>query len=278
MICMNKDEYIRKISEAKEYIFSITGIDNFNDYIAIVLGSGLGDLTESISNKINISYKDIPNMPQSTVIGHKNQLVVGSIYGKKVILMSGRFHYYEGYSNEEIAFGIRLFKMLGITKLILTNAAGAVNKAYKTGDIMLISDHINFGNVNPLIGPNLEEFGERFPSISDAYSKEIREKIYNECKAQDLNVHEGVYAFMKGPSYETKAETDMLRILGADSVGMSTVPEVIVAMHAGMKVIGFSCLTNSCNDEYTSHSIVVDAAKEAGDNLKKVLEISLNNM
>ena len=212
--------------------------------IGLILGSGLGSLADSIENPEFYPYEDLPHFPTSTVEGHAGRLIIGMLNGKCVVAMQGRFHYYEGYSLNEVTFPVRVMKLIGVNKLIVTNAAGSVNVNYKPGDLMLITDHINFSGDNPLIGKNLEEFGPRFPDMSNAYNVELRDKVIAISEKLNLDVKTGVYAMMSGPSYESPAEIKMLRILGADAVGMSTVPEVIVANHCGIKTVGISCLTN----------------------------------
>lgn len=211
---------------------------------AIILGSGLGELAEDVKNPIYLNYTDIPGFPSSTAPGHKGRLVIGELEGENVLLMQGRFHFYEGYDMSVVVFPIRTMKLLGIKSLIVTNAAGGVNKEFKPGDLMLISDHLSMFCTNPLIGGNYEDFGPRFNDMSNPYSKEEREKIKKLAKESSLELKEGVYAYMTGPSYETPAEIKALRTMGADAVGMSTVPEVITAVHGGIKVIGISCITN----------------------------------
>ncbi|AWI07060.1 purine-nucleoside phosphorylase [Clostridium drakei] len=229
------------IKEASKYILEKT---KHKPEIALILGSGLGALADEIENAEYYPYSEIPNFPISTVQGHAGRLVVGNLKGKTVIAMQGRFHYYEGYAMQEVTFPIRVMKLLGIEKLIVTNAAGAVNVNYKPGDLMLIKDHINLSGNNPLIGKNLDSFGTRFPDMSEAYNKELREKVKKISEQLNVPLQEGVYACMSGPTYETPAEINMIRVLGGDAVGMSTVPEVIIANHSGIKVIGVSCITN----------------------------------
>src|SRR5690554_4629081 len=216
---------IEKIHEAVNFI---KGKITSTPQIGLILGSGLGELAEEINEEAIIPYTDIPHFPQSTVEGHKGQLVLGELEGKKVIAMQGRFHYYEGYSMEEVTFPVRVMKVLGCESLIVTNACGAMNDQYKPGDFMLIEDHINFTGANPLIGPNLEELGPRFPDMSHAYSPQLRKEASHIINSLDFSVQKGVYAGVSGPTYMSKAELIMLRRLGGDVVGMSTVPEVIV--------------------------------------------------
>lgn len=232
---------IESIKRAAEYIES--KVNNMPTK-AIILGSGLGELAEDVKNPIYLNYTDIPSFPSSTAPGHKGRLVIGELEGENVLLMQGRFHYYEGYSMDVVVFPVRVMKLLGITDLIVTNAAGGVNKSYTPGDLMLISDHLSMFCNNPLIGKNYSDFGPRFNDMSDPYSKASREKIHLLAKESGLELKEGIYAYMSGPSYESPAEIRALRTLGADAVGMSTVPEVITAVHAGIRVIGISCITN----------------------------------
>lgn len=234
-------DLLKKIQSSSQYILERS---KYKPTIGLILGSGLGDLADRIENPEFYPYETIPNFPVSTVEGHKSRLVIGTLKGKTVVAMQGRFHYYEGYSIEEVTFPIRVMKLLGIETLIVTNAAGAVNENFKPGDLMIINDHINLSGTNPLIGKNLDEFGVRFPDMSNPYNRNLIEKVKNVAKEINVDVKEGVYTVMTGPSYETPAEIKMIRTLGGDAVGMSTVPEVIVANHSGLKVIGISCLTN----------------------------------
>ncbi|MBD3109599.1 purine-nucleoside phosphorylase [Bacillus sp. AGMB 02131] len=211
--------------------------------IGLILGSGLGILADEIENAVAIPYSEIPNFPVSTVHGHAGQLVIGQLSGKTVIAMQGRFHHYEGYSMDKVTFPVRVMKLLGVEKLIVTNAAGGVNKGFTPGDLMLITDHINFMS-NPLIGANDERFGPRFPDMSSAYDKEFQQLARKVAADLNIEIQEGVYLGLTGPTYETPAEIRMIRTLGGDAVGMSTVPEVIVANHSSMRVLGISCITN----------------------------------
>ena len=243
--------------------------------IAIVLGSGLGSLADEIENKITISYKDIPNFPVSTVAGHKGELIFGTLENIPIIAMNGRFHYYEGYDLKDVTYPIRIFKLLGVETIILTNAAGGINLNFEKGDLMIIEDQLSFFAESVLRGPNMDEFGERFIDMSDVYTKEyieilkpIMKKITGKCLT-------GVYAYMKGPTYETPAEIRALRTLGADAVGMSTVPEAVVARHSGLKCIGITCITNMAAgimNEKLSHEDVKDTASKVESNLKKVIK------
>ncbi|MBA4537293.1 purine-nucleoside phosphorylase [Bacillus aquiflavi] len=233
--------------------------------IGLILGSGLGVLAEEIKGDTKIPYNQIPGFPVSTVQGHAGQLVFGEINGVTVAAMQGRFHFYEGYSFEKITFPIRVMKELGVEKLLVTNAAGGVNESFTPGDLMLISDHINNMGSNPLIGANDEKLGPRFPDMSEAYCKELRQIAKETAALLNFNVKEGVYFGNTGPSYETPAEVRMIRTLGGDAVGMSTVPEVIVARHANMKVLGISCISNMAAgilDKPLTHKEVIETTEK----------------
>ena len=243
--------------------------------IAIILGSGLGSLASDIENKIVIPYKDIPKFPISTVPGHKGELLFGEINGVSIVAMNGRFHYYEGYDLKEVTYPIRIFKLLGIETLILTNAAGGINLNFEKGDLMIIEDQLSFFAESVLRGLNLDEFGERFIDMSNVYDKDYIEILKPIMKSITGKCHTGVYAYMKGPTYETPSEIRALRVLGADAVGMSTVPEAVVARHSGLKCIGITCITNMAagiNNETLSHEDVKETAKKTEANFKKVVK------
>ncbi|MBO0452626.1 purine-nucleoside phosphorylase [Candidatus Enterococcus murrayae] len=229
----------------------------------LVLGSGLGELAEEIEEAIIIPYQEIPHFPIATVVGHTGQLIYGKLSGRSVLAMQGRFHYYEGYQMERIVYPIRVMKVLGCHSLIVTNAAGGINKDYQPGDLMLITDQVNCMGSNPLIGINIEELGPRFPDMSQAYDMEYQQKMKELAKKLGIPLKEGIYLAFSGPAYETPAEIQMARILGADAVGMSTVPEVIAAKHAGMKVLGISCITNLAAglQQNLNHEEVVDTTQ-----------------
>ena len=232
--------------------------------IGLILGSGLGILADEIENAVAIPYSEIPNFPVSTVHGHAGQLVIGQLSGKTVIAMQGRFHHYEGYSMDKVTFPVRVMKLLGVEKLIVTNAAGGVNKDFTPGDLMLITDHINFMS-NPLIGANDERFGPRFPDMSTAYDKEFQQLARKVAADLNIEIQEGVYLGLTGPTYETPAEIRMVRTLGGDAVGMSTVPEVIVANHSSMRVLGISCITNMAAgilDQPLNHEEVIETTEK----------------
>ncbi|MDM5316031.1 purine-nucleoside phosphorylase [Fictibacillus sp. b24] len=232
--------------------------------IGLILGSGLGILAEEIENPVVIPYSEIPEFPVSTVEGHAGQLVIGELAGKQVVAMQGRFHYYEGYSMEKVTFPVRVMKLIGVETIVVTNAAGGVNKDFEAGDLMLITDHINNFGVNPLIGANDSTFGVRFPDMSEAYTASLQDVARGVAKELNITLKEGVYVGNTGPSYETPAEVRMLRVLGADAVGMSTVPEVIIARHAGLKVLGISCISNMAAgilDQPLTHDEVMETTE-----------------
>nr|WP_091235009.1 purine-nucleoside phosphorylase [Fontibacillus panacisegetis] len=246
------------IQEAADYIRSRGDVA---PKVGLILGSGLGVLADYIEEAIEIDYKDIPHFPTSTVEGHAGELLIGTVKGTPVVLMKGRFHMYEGYDPELTAFPVRVMKELGVTTLLVTNAAGGVNTSYNPGDLMLISDHINLTGRNPLIGHNDPELGPRFPDMSQPYSRSLRELAKEIGGKHNVPLQEGVYAGLLGPSYETPAEIRMLRTIGADAVGMSTVSEVIVARHAGLDVLGISCISNMASgilDQPLSHAEVME--------------------
>ncbi len=232
--------------------------------IGLILGSGLGVLADEIEQPIRLPYTQIPEFPVSTVEGHAGQFVFGKLEGREVVAMQGRFHYYEGYSMEEVTFPVRVMKELGVKTLIVTNAAGGVNESFAPGDLMIIKDHINQMGQNPLIGPNDDELGVRFPDLSSAYSARLRQIAKEEAQQLQLQLKEGVYIGNTGPSYETPAEIRMARKLGGDAVGMSTVPEVIVSRHAGLDVLGISCISNMAAGilpEPLSHEEVIETTE-----------------
>jgi purine-nucleoside phosphorylase len=230
-----------KITESVEFINQKS---NIKPKIAIILGTGLGRLVEDIKEKEIIPYSDIPNFPISTVQGHGGNLVLGKLENKEVVAMQGRFHYYEGYNLKEVTFPVRVMKKLGADVIIISNAAGGMNRFFKRGDLMLITDHINLFGDNPLIGPNDEELGLRFPDMSEAYDRKLVELTLKVALEEKIKLHQGIYVGLTGPTLETPAEYRFLIKIGAGAVGMSTVPEVIVANHMRMKVLGISCITD----------------------------------
>jgi purine-nucleoside phosphorylase len=241
MVEAAKSDLYARVENAARTIRARTSLEA---RVAIVLGSGLGAFAEEFEGAVTIPYKEIPGFVSSTAQGHVGSLVIGKVEDVPVLAMQGRVHFYEGYSLEEVTFPIRTFKLLGIETLILTNAAGGIDVQLSQGALMVISDHINLMGINPLRGTNDDRFGPRFPDMSEVYSRELQELVIEEARALDIIARRGIYAGLAGPSYETPAEIHMLRAFGADAVGMSTVPEAIVARHMGMNVLGISCITN----------------------------------
>ena len=245
--------------------------------IAVVLGSGLGGFADDFEEPVAIPYDEIPGFVRSTAQGHAGKLVIGKIDGIPVLAMQGRLHYYEGYSLEEVTFPVRTFGLLGIKTLVLTNASGGINVQLSQGALMVISDHVNLMGVNPLRGPNDDRFGPRFPDMSAVYSPELQEVVVEEAKAIGIEVRRGIYGALSGPSYETPAEIHLLRNLGADAVGMSTVPEAIVARQMGLEVLGISCITNMAagiSDEPINHEEVM----ATGDRVRETFTELLRNV
>ena len=243
--------------------------------IGIVLGSGLGDFVKEIKVEREVSYEEVPHFPVSTVQGHKGKLIFGTIGDKPVMAMAGRFHFYEGYSAEEVVFPIRVMKFLGVQTLFLSNAAGGVNTSFKVGDLMIIRDHISFATKNPLIGKNDERFGPRFPDMSEPYKKELIQKAKDLAKTLNIDLKEGVYFCVTGPTFETHAEYKLVHVLGGDAVGMSTVQEVIVARHMNMDVFAMSVITDIGireEDNIITHEEVLQAAKEAEPKFAAILK------
>lgn len=239
--------------------------------IGLILGSGLGSYAERIENAVVIPYKDLPDFPVSTVAGHAGQFVIGTCGGKTVIAMQGRVHYYEGYTQRQITMPVRIMKRLGVKTLVLTNAAGGVNENFKPGTLMVIKDHINYSGSNPLIGENIDEDGPRFPDLTTVYDKGLQKALKEAVEKKGIHLEEGVYMMFSGPCYESPAEVRMARIVGADAVGMSTVPEAIVCAHCGIRVLGISCITNLAAgilDQPLNHKEVVEVA----DRVKKTFE------
>ncbi len=261
-----------KALEASEYIKTIiTDIPK----TAVILGSGLSNLANKLENKIVINYEDIPNFPTATVDGHGNSLICGTLNGTPILAFTGRFHFFEGYSMRELSFPVFMLKPLGVENLIVTNSAGGVNTEYKPGSIMIINDFINFVSDNPLRGDIDKRFGERFTDMSEPFSTKLIDIAKSVGKEHDIELNEGVYAYFQGPYYETKAEIRMARIAGADTVGMSTVPETIAANHIGLNVLGFSCVTvMACgiDDVKLSHEEVLEVANEISKKLTIIVE------
>lgn len=243
--------------------------------VAVVLGSGLGAFADELTGAVSMPYTDIPDWPRSTAIGHAGRLIAGKLDGTDVVVMAGRVHLYEGYTPHEVTFGIRVLGLLGVKSLVVTNAAGGIGAHLGRGGLVLISDHINLQGSNPLVGPNDEAFGARFPDMTEAYSKAYRDIAQKVARERGIRLQQGVYAALTGPSYETPAEIRYLRTIGADLVGMSTVPEVIVANHMGMKVLGISVVTNlaaGISGEKLSHKEVLETGEQVRGTLVELLK------
>lgn len=266
------------IEEAVERLKPLCGE---NCKIGLILGSGLGDYAERLENPRYVGYKDIPGFPQSHVPGHKGRFVVGELFGKTVICMQGRVHYYEGYPQSQLALSVRVMKRLGVEKLLLTNAAGGVNLSFSPGDLMLISDHINFSGSNPLIGPNDDSFGTRFPDQGNVYDRDLRKKVKDLAAELGVKLQEGVYMMFSGPTFESSAEIVMARTVGASAVGMSTVPEAIAARHCGIKTVGISLITNMAAgilDQTLTHEEVQEAASAASEKFTRLVDGIVKNV
>jgi len=272
---------IEQMDDAANAIRSRT---EYRPKIALVLGSGLGGLADSVQNADIVSFQDLPHWPLSTVWGHAGRLVIGELENQFVLVMQGRVHFYEGYSMSQVTFPVRVFQRLGIETLVVTNAAGAINPEYNPGDLMLITDNLNLIGMmgfNPLVGPNLDELGVRFPDMSQVYDRTLLELARQSAREKDILLHEGVYVGLSGPSFEGPADLRFLRAVGADAVGMSTVPEVIVARHGGMRVLGISGISNKANldgSTTTSHEEVLEAGKVMAPKLETILRSVLQQL
>ena len=267
-----------KITASAEYLLNRVAL---RPTVALVLGSGLGDYADTLEDSVKIPYAEIPNFPQPTVEGHTGAFVFGKKEGKEVVVAQGRVHYYEGLPMQEITLPVRVLAAIGVKTLVLTNAAGGVNLSYKPGTLMMLSDHINFSGMNPLIGPNLEKFGPRFPDMSDLYTADLRRAIKEKAAAANIPLQEGVYLMYSGPNYETPAEIRAFRTLGADAVGMSTVPEALVAGHSGLQVVGVSCITNMAAGVLPvklNHAEVVETAAKVHDLFHKLVDLILETL
>jgi len=263
------------IDEAKRFI---EGHTEMRPTVGVVLGSGLGAFANALTDRVDIAYHDIPGWPGSTAVGHAGKLIIGRLGDVTVAVMAGRAHLYEGYSPAQVTYGVRVLGSLGVKSMVFTNAAGGINLSLQRGGLVLISDHINLQGCNPLCGPNDDLLGPRFPDMSEAYSRDFREKAKQVAAEQCIPIAEGVYAAMLGPNYETPAEIRYLRIIGADVVGMSTVPEVIVANHMGMKVLGISCVTNMAAgilQQKINHEEVLETGAMVRDTLLRFLKALL---
>ena len=268
---------MKRIDEAAAKVLAVCGKAD----IGVILGSGLGDYAEALEDAVKLPYSEIPGFPRSTVAGHAGMWCCGTLYGKRVVMMQGRFHYYEGYGMKDVTLPVRVMQKIGVKTLIVTNAAGGVNLGYHPGELMVIGDIFSMTAQNPLIGPNLDAFGPRFPDMSCAFDKELRALAHECANEQGFALREGVYAQMAGPTYETPAEIRMLRTLGADAVGMSTVPEVIVARHGGMRVLGISCITNMAAgilDQPLNHAEVTETANRVKGQFRNLLDRIIEKM
>lgn len=267
-------------SEVQETVSFIKEKTNFNPEYGVILGSGLGNFTDDIKIEFSLPYSEIPNFPVSTVQGHKGALVFGTVGSKKVVAMQGRFHYYEGYSMKEVTFPVRVMKYLGVSKLIVSNASGGVNSNYKVGSIVLIKDHINMMPEHPLRGKNDERFGPRFVNMSEPYSRKMIAKVKEIASDLNIEVHDGIYLGLQGPTFETLAEYKMVKNIGADCVGMSTVPEVIVARHMELETFGLSVITDMGDEENiedVNHSEVLKAAQKAEPDVRILIKELIKN-
>ncbi len=268
---------MKRIDEAAAKVLAVCGKAD----IGVILGSGLGDYAEALEDAVKLPYSEIPGFPRSTVAGHAGMWCCGTLYGKRVVMMQGRFHYYEGYGMKDVTLPVRVMQKIGVKTLIVTNAAGGVNLGYHPGELMVIGDIFSMTAQNPLIGPNLDAFGPRFPDMSCAFDKELRALAHECANEQGFALREGVYAQMTGPTYETPAEIRILRTLGADAVGMSTVPEVIVARHGGMRVLGISCITNMAAgilDQPLNHAEVTETANRVKGQFRNLLDGIIEKM
>ncbi len=268
---------MKRIDEAAAKVLAVCGKAD----IGVILGSGLGDYAEALEDAVKLPYSEIPGFPRSTVAGHAGMWCCGTLHGKRVVMMQGRFHYYEGYGMKDVTLPVRVMQKIGVKTLIVTNAAGGVNLGYHPGELMVIGDIFSMTAQNPLIGPNLDAFGPRFPDMSCAFDKELRALAHECANEQGFALREGVYAQMTGPTYETPAEIRMLRTLGADAVGMSTVPEVIVARHGGMRVLGISCITNMAAgilDQPLNHAEVTETANRVKGQFRNLLDRIIEKM
>jgi purine-nucleoside phosphorylase len=272
---------VQDIDEAANFIHARIDV---KPKIGLILGSGLGGLANDVKNPVELGFRDIPHFPVSTVEGHVGRVLIGDLYGKPSLVMQGRVHYYEGYPMDQVTFPIRVMQRLGIDVLILTNAAGAINPEYKPGEVMVLNDHvalIGMAGLNPLRGPNLDEFGPRFPDMSQPYDHELIKLAHKVAEKDKIALHEGVYVCLSGPSFESPADLRFLRGIGADAVGMSTVPETIIARHGGTRVLAFSGISNKANldgSTITSHQEVLEAGKMIVPKLSAIIRGVIENV
>lgn len=271
-------ELRRQINQAIDFINAKT---NAKPKIGIILGTGLGGLAREMKKDVIVEYKDIPYFPVSTVESHQGRLIFGTLAGKKIVAMQGRFHMYEGYNLKQVTFPIRVMKFIGVENLLISNAAGALNPLFRKGDVMIMTDHINLLGDNPLIGPNDDELGPRFPDMSEPYTKKLIALAEQASLGLKIRIQKGVYVAMQGPNLETRAEYHFLRTIGADAVGMSTVPEDIVAIHMGMKVLGISILTDECFPDALKPALLKDiiaAARKAEPKMTAIMKEVVKRM
>ncbi|MGI6085327.1 MAG: purine-nucleoside phosphorylase [Acetivibrionales bacterium] len=269
---------IDRLDKTAHYLKNKIG---FVPELAIVLGSGLGKLADLIEGRIEIPYEEIPDFPRTTVVGHEGKLIFGTVKDRKIVAMKGRFHYYEGNDMDAVVYPVRVFKRLGIEKIIVTNAAGGINTNFIPGHLMLITDHLSFFCENPLRGENLDDLGPRFPDMSVVYDRSMRKIAADSARKLGIDLKEGIYAYCKGPSYETPAEIKALRLMGADAVGMSTVPETITARHMGMKVLGISCITNMAAgilEKPLDHEEVMETGKQVEKKFSALVSDIVENL
>lgn len=261
---------IEQINECVKYIRSKT---SFIPQVGIVLGTGLGSLADEVTVEASFNYADLPHFPVSTVETHQGKLIFGMLAGRQVVVMQGRFHYYEGYSMQQVTFPIRVMKLLGITELYISNVSGGLNHGYQTGDMVVIDDHINLQNENPLTGKNIDELGVRFPDMLEPYNHQLAAKALEIGKKLGFTIHQGVYVSVPGPNLETRAEYKYLHLIGADCVGMSTVPEVIVARHMGLKVLAISIITDLCYEPNIKKADIREIIRIGGETEPKLLAV-----
>jgi purine-nucleoside phosphorylase len=280
---MNNQPFIT-LAQIDEVAAAVKAKTKHQPKVGIILGSGLGGLADAVQNSDIIPFNELPHWPTSTVLGHSGRLVIGTLQDKSVMVMQGRIHFYEGYSMSQVTLPVRVMKRLGVEVLIVTNAAGAINPDYEPGDLMLIEDNLNLVAMmgfNPLIGPNIEEFGLRFPDMSQPYDRELMKLAREAAKETNVLLREGVYAGLSGPSFESPADLRFLRGIGSDAVGMSTVPEVIVSHHAGMRTLGISGISNKANldgNTITTHQEVLDAGLVMVPKLEKIIKSVLKKI
>lgn len=278
------DQPFLSLAEIDEVVAAIQAQTHYQPKVALILGSGLGGVADAVQDADSIPYASLPHWPKSTVHGHAGRLVIGKLQGQAVMVMQGRIHFYEGYSMSQVTLPARVMQRMGIEVMVVTNAAGAIHPEFEPGDLMLITDHLNLAGMvglNPLIGPNFDELGPRFPDMSRAYDRDLCDLARKAAQENKIRLREGVYVFLSGPSFETPADLRFLRVCGADAVGMSTVPEVTVARHGGIRVLGISGISNKANldgNTITTHEEVLEAGAVMGPKLEKLLRTFLSSL